>query len=191
MSERLPDSKFHGANMGSTWGRQDPDGPHVGPMDFAIWTVSIYSGAYKPNPIYTKMRHLYNETDTNPWLQSLNITHRVTHPHTLGKYNAHFVIFMWKISIWSNLTIRYILKSIYRRISTYFGWFYDCETMRCAFNVLLERQNWQEIFTTPTLWRQDLLKWKFIPVCTLKQNTGGPLRGFANTKPNRNMSRFD
>ena len=28
----LPDSKVHGANMGSIWGRQDPGGPHVGPV---------------------------------------------------------------------------------------------------------------------------------------------------------------
>ena len=33
----IPDSKFHGANMGPIWGRQDPGGPHVGPMNFAIW----------------------------------------------------------------------------------------------------------------------------------------------------------
>ena len=32
-----PDSKVHGANMGPIWVRQDPDGPHVGPMNFAIW----------------------------------------------------------------------------------------------------------------------------------------------------------
>ena len=32
-----PDSKVHGANMGTIWGRQDPGGPHVGPMNFAIW----------------------------------------------------------------------------------------------------------------------------------------------------------
>ena len=32
-----PDSKVHGANMGPTWGRQDPGGPRVGPMNFAIW----------------------------------------------------------------------------------------------------------------------------------------------------------
>ena len=32
-----PDSKVHGANMGPIWGRQDPGGPHVGPMDLAIW----------------------------------------------------------------------------------------------------------------------------------------------------------
>ena len=35
-----PDSKVHGANMGSTWGRQDPGGPHVGPMNLAIWDAS-------------------------------------------------------------------------------------------------------------------------------------------------------
>ena len=32
-----PDNKVHGANMGPIWGRQDPGGPHVGPMNFAIW----------------------------------------------------------------------------------------------------------------------------------------------------------
>ena len=33
----FPDSKVHGANMGPIRGRQDPGGPHVGPMNFAIW----------------------------------------------------------------------------------------------------------------------------------------------------------
>ena len=36
----LPDSKFHGANMRPIWGRQDPGGPHVGPMNFASWDIS-------------------------------------------------------------------------------------------------------------------------------------------------------
>ena len=44
---RLPtlhlDSKVHGAIMGPTWGRQDPGGPHVGPMNFAIWAVMMQS----------------------------------------------------------------------------------------------------------------------------------------------------
>ena len=31
------DSKVHGANMGPIWGRQDPGGPHVGPLNLAIW----------------------------------------------------------------------------------------------------------------------------------------------------------
>ena len=41
----FPDSKVHGANMGPIWGRQDPGGPYVGPMNFAIWVVaSLASG---------------------------------------------------------------------------------------------------------------------------------------------------
>ena len=32
-----PDSKVHGATMGPIWGQQDPGGPHVGPMNLAIW----------------------------------------------------------------------------------------------------------------------------------------------------------
>ena len=35
--ETDPDSKIHGANMGPIWGRQDPGGPHVDPMNLAIW----------------------------------------------------------------------------------------------------------------------------------------------------------
>ena len=35
-----PDSKVHGAIMGPIWGRQDPGGPHVGPINFAIWETT-------------------------------------------------------------------------------------------------------------------------------------------------------
>ena len=35
----FPDSKVHGANMGPIWGRQDPGGTHVGPMNLAIWVL--------------------------------------------------------------------------------------------------------------------------------------------------------
>ena len=30
------DCKVHGARMGPIWGRQDPGGPHAGPMNLAI-----------------------------------------------------------------------------------------------------------------------------------------------------------
>ena len=33
----FPDNKVHGANMGPNWGRQDPGGPHVGPVNLAFW----------------------------------------------------------------------------------------------------------------------------------------------------------
>ena len=36
---KFPDNKVHGAHMGTTWDRQDPGGPHVGPMNLAIRVV--------------------------------------------------------------------------------------------------------------------------------------------------------
>ena len=39
VSSAFPDSKVHGANIGPIWGRQDPGGPHVGPMNLTIWVV--------------------------------------------------------------------------------------------------------------------------------------------------------
>ena len=35
-----PDNKAHG-DMGPIWGRQDPGGPHVGPMNFANRQASL------------------------------------------------------------------------------------------------------------------------------------------------------
>ena len=35
-----PDSKVHWANMGPTWVLSAPDGPHIGPMNFAIKVAS-------------------------------------------------------------------------------------------------------------------------------------------------------
>ena len=37
----FPDSKVHGANMGPTWVLSAPDGPHVGPMNFAIRVITL------------------------------------------------------------------------------------------------------------------------------------------------------
>ena len=36
-----PDRKVYGANMGPTWGRQNPGGPHVGHVNLAIWMVNF------------------------------------------------------------------------------------------------------------------------------------------------------
>ena len=41
MGRGNPDSEVHGANMGPISNRQDPGGPHVGPMKFAIWEVNL------------------------------------------------------------------------------------------------------------------------------------------------------
>ena len=44
--KRVPDSKVHGSHMGPIWGRKDPGGPHVGPMNFLIW-VCIDGDVYR------------------------------------------------------------------------------------------------------------------------------------------------
>ena len=45
VSNTYPDSKVHRANRGPIWGRQDPGGPYVGAMNFAIWVQ--HSNCYK------------------------------------------------------------------------------------------------------------------------------------------------
>ena len=55
---KIPDSKVHGANMGPIWGRQDPGGPHVGPMSFAIWDVILWP-SYLHNGIFYTVKTTY------------------------------------------------------------------------------------------------------------------------------------
>ena len=47
----FPDSKVQGANMGPIWSRQNPGGPYVGPMSFALrvghrWIISQRKNFY-------------------------------------------------------------------------------------------------------------------------------------------------
>ena len=39
----IPDSKVHGTHLGPTWVLSAPDGPHVGPMNLAIWDPNDYA----------------------------------------------------------------------------------------------------------------------------------------------------
>ena len=49
-----PDGKVHGANMGPIWGRQDPGGPHVGLMNFAIWVIILKKVVLTALMLYNK-----------------------------------------------------------------------------------------------------------------------------------------
>ena len=53
-----PDSKVHGANMGHIWGLQDPGGPHVGPMNFAIWVAQSLQRR-KWTSLFLHLMHLW------------------------------------------------------------------------------------------------------------------------------------
>ena len=58
-----PDSKVHGANMGPTLVLSTPDGPHVGPMNFAIWVaMQIHDSDSKQLNCHTKQCILHTKT---------------------------------------------------------------------------------------------------------------------------------
>ena len=40
--DMYPYSKVHVANMGPIWGQQGPGGPHVGPVNRAIWEFETF-----------------------------------------------------------------------------------------------------------------------------------------------------
>ena len=40
----VPDSKVHEANMRPIWADRNPGGPHVGPINCAIWDVVQING---------------------------------------------------------------------------------------------------------------------------------------------------
>ena len=42
LSKRDPEGKVHRANIGPIWGRQDPSGPHAGPMNFCLGRPIFY-----------------------------------------------------------------------------------------------------------------------------------------------------
>ena len=54
-----PDCKVHGANMGPTWGWQDPGGPHVGPMNLAIWALTGARALFQHNDCLSRyIKHI-------------------------------------------------------------------------------------------------------------------------------------
>ena len=67
-----PDCKVHGTYMGPTWGRQDPGGPHVGPMNLAIREVSCLATTGPDFYGYIKM-------ELFPWWPPLNCVNGYKH----------------------------------------------------------------------------------------------------------------
>ena len=68
------DSKVHGANMGSTWVLSAPDGPHVGPMNFAIRVVTVVCLTNISADEYTARTHFVFIATSVHLCQSLCVT---------------------------------------------------------------------------------------------------------------------
>ena len=75
-----PDSKVHGTNTGPTWGRQDPGGPHVGPMNLAIWATSQRPNTSfvnsPPQILHITYEDLYLHIRLSPWLNLRSFENR-------------------------------------------------------------------------------------------------------------------
>ena len=63
------DSKVHGANMEPIWGRQDPGGPYVDPMNLTIW---VYLHTHFQTSIHTSRTHILKIT-THAHINAVNI----------------------------------------------------------------------------------------------------------------------
>ena len=76
VTRHVPDSKVHGANMGPTWVLSAPDGPHVGPVNLAIWGFLLYiilnvSAWFSIKPAISYYFHLVIASH-NAWWTSFN-----------------------------------------------------------------------------------------------------------------------
>ena len=60
------DSKVHGANMGPTWVLSSPGGPHVGPMNLAIWEGFAGNQTCRVTAWSLAFLH-WNESNTIAW----------------------------------------------------------------------------------------------------------------------------
>ena len=78
--------------MGPIWGRQDPGGPHVGPMNFAIWeiiTENLYPGTeIQKQQIWKLSKYIFPPTGifwdviTHP---CFNFNISLAHIHSIDK----------------------------------------------------------------------------------------------------------
>ena len=90
--QTYPDSKVHGANMGSIWGQQDPGGPHVGPMNLALWVnISAIHPMKYANSFIVLFAMAILSVPLDSW-GKVSITCAISLQRNVMKYNY---IFIW------------------------------------------------------------------------------------------------
>ena len=100
----------YGANMGSIWGRQDPDGSHVGPMNFVIW-VYIPIVTYVTRKVFWNtdkvfsLKRLWNCHNYIWWIIIPGFNNRLgdRFPFTRSQINLRYEI--WAQATWIVLNI--------------------------------------------------------------------------------------
>ena len=96
-----PDNKFHGANRGPIWGREDPGGPHAATMNFVIWECNVPHGWFyfpftnKTVKVPLILNHLY--WCLFPQMNNDNFKHKFSHLLWKG---ATVILIALNLTIW-------------------------------------------------------------------------------------------
>ena len=127
-----PDSKVCGANMGPIWGRQGPGGPHVGPMNLAIWVV-IQISCLNLNK---KLRVVKMPTLSSQVVMTISAATSNNKVGIMTTFNFHWPNVLYgllkflhttKVKQSSALPTTYVVKSPYLQIPHIKGlWFRKC-----------------------------------------------------------------
>ena len=156
-------ARFMGANMGPIWGRQDPGGPHVGPMNFAIWdcmdgwvqdcsnssalAMELLQSCAKPSIYcYTKHNTCLVPSCLFPSFQFRSIRNQM--PSIFSQKHTWKISFWWNFHHWLHwkLSIWQLLVQPMMRISVsvqqnYYLW---CGTPKWSFWVFeFIQENWK------------------------------------------------
>ena len=77
-----PDSNVHGANMGPTWGRPGPGGPHVGHVNLAIWVIFALLYSIALRSVQETVASLIRQNDNEKTNIVKSLILDIPNPHT-------------------------------------------------------------------------------------------------------------
>ena len=96
---KYPDSKVHGDNMGPTWGRQDPGGPHVGHVNLAIWVPIHKWGTHISSLTETARKEMYVMSRL-PLIAICKQQEIIEARHIINDGVAHDMVSLYKPNRW-------------------------------------------------------------------------------------------
>ena len=85
----IPDSKVHGGNMGPIWDRQDPGGPHAGPINLVIWDVTQWN--YSGFTLLIFVPKSFDFINDMPYFQASNLLDN-SHPENFSEHTEYIPV---------------------------------------------------------------------------------------------------
>ena len=156
--------------MGPVWGRQDPDGPHVGPMNFAIWVH--HENKAPPSRVYIQWGilrltnslchwHVPDQINQPAWLESYaNFRMKYVFGYDLFRFFllivlSRFMGFVYAYSLglfqWYRDNRRvsiYPLSENRRPMVEVVNWWFNN-----VLHVTTRHGAWKEIYSNPFAWQ--------------------------------------